>query len=446
VTGRQNRAEAWLMSATLLWSAAWSVLALWWTLAPGSYVLDAPGSDEPTSLPMILPPEAGSALFLALGLVGMMLAVLLARVRRGQRGRVPVLVTGAAYAAFFGLLVPDIQLLSFLGYPLALFGGPILIVILIAGARRHRWNLVVLLVIATVIGIGVVLGEIGKPILDLLREIRGGVARVGPRPIVLAIALVGGLLFAATTVTAARRGAPSRTDAARARSAERLQRWGRAATIVAAICPLPYALIRLTWLTPWPQGLGPGHNEMLDEVRLFGVALGLAALGGAWLTLGLILRWGEVWPAWLPGLRGRPVPVLAAVVPASLVAVVLCSASVSLVAMAVRAGDPGLVLFIPAPIWGPALALATYAYYQRRTSPQLADGIVGTDQSHPSSLLEVDLEENAHFDLESGRFPQDQRAGQRNQRVERRHEHVADVFPAQPEHDRIRQSSSDGSE
>jgi hypothetical protein len=66
--------------------------------------------------------------------------------------------------------------------------------------------------------------------------------------------------------------------------------------------------------------------------------------------------------------------VQAAVVPAGLVAVALCAASVSLVVMAIRAGSPELLLFIPAPVWGPALLLATYSFYRRRTDPPLPEG------------------------------------------------------------------------
>lgn len=80
-----------------------------------------------------------------------------------------------------------------------------------------------------------------------------------------------------------------------------------------------------------PVAPGCSRRDRLHRrrLRVFGILLGLAALGGAVLTLGLVSRWGEVFPAWLPGFRGRPVPVLAAVVPATLVAVVLCASSIS---------------------------------------------------------------------------------------------------------------------
>jgi hypothetical protein len=87
----------------------------------------------------------------------------------------------------------------------------------------------------------------------------------------------------------------------------------RRLTIVAALGPVPYALARATWLTPWPQFGGP-VEDMPPEVRLWGLLLGGAAALGAVLTIGLIRPWGEVFPRWMPGLAGRPVPIRAAAV------------------------------------------------------------------------------------------------------------------------------------
>src|SRR5699024_11857442 len=52
----------------------------------------------------------------------------------------------------------------------------------------------------------------------------------------------------------------------------------RRLTIIAACGPLPYALIRLTWLTPWPL-LGGCVAEADPSLRLWGLAIS----GGAWL-------------------------------------------------------------------------------------------------------------------------------------------------------------------
>lgn len=348
-----------LLAAT--WSALCAAAAIWWLFEPDAYVLDEGVSEEPSGLMMLIPPRVGAVAFLLVGVLGIGVAAALARVGRHSPTRGLVLGAGAVLALVLAVAVPDVQLLSFLGYALAILGGPILLVLLLAGVARHRRNLVWLGVLALAVGVGVALGEIGEPTVRLLRNIAGGLERVGPRPLVLAGMLLGGLLFAAATLLAARR-----VRVVADRNGRRLQRWGRAATVVAALCPLPYATIRMTWLTPWPQGLGPGHEAMLDDVRVFGVCLGLAALGGAWLTLGLIRPWGETWPAWLPRLRGRPVPVLAAVIPAGVVAAILCAAAISHVMMAAANDELWLIWAIPAPIWGPALALATYAYARRR--------------------------------------------------------------------------------
>ncbi len=360
--GTVRRRDGSLTALAVLWSALCAGLGLWWVLAPEAYPLYE--ADAPMGLMESVPPGVAARTVLVLGLAGTGLATLLGRTDVHTPGRRALLLAGAGYAAVFGLLVPDVQLLAFLGYATALIGPIVVVVMLAVGARRHPRNLLLLALIGGAVALGVVTGEIGGPTLDMLREIRDGVRRVGVRPAVLVVMAAGGVLFAALTVAAARRGSSQHlTPEARAR----LDRWGRAATWVAAASPMPYALIRLTWLTPWPQGAPGGPDAIGPGVRVFGILLGLAALGGAALTLGLIYRWGEVFPAWLPALRGRPVPVWAAVVPASIVAVVLCASAVSLVLMSTRDGASWLAAAIPAPVWGPALALATYAYYRRRT-------------------------------------------------------------------------------
>jgi len=124
-------------------------------------------------------------------------------------------------------------------------------------------------------------------------------------------------------------------------------------------------------LTPWPVGM-PSGDVLEPAIRLFGLTLGAAALGGAVLTVGLIRPWGEVWPSWIPVLRGRPVPVRFPVIAGGLVAVVLLAATPGLVGPGISgllAGDlhraAFLVLFPTLP-WGLALGVAVLAYAQRR--------------------------------------------------------------------------------
>jgi hypothetical protein len=172
-------------------------------------------------------------------------------------------------------------------------------------------------------------------------------------------ALVWGLLGARTALRG-RAGRPAWT------SPEAAARWGRVATVVAALCALPYGLLRMTWLTPWPFGMDPAEFAAVPEMRLHGLLLGLAALAGAVLTTGLVARWGEVWPRWVPVVRGRPVPRAAAVVPGGVVAALFTVAAVPMMIMSIASGELwGLVVF-PFVVWGPALGIAVLGYALRR--------------------------------------------------------------------------------
>jgi hypothetical protein len=87
---------------------------------------------------------------------------------------------------------------------------------------------------------------------------------------------------------------------------------GVAATVVAMICPMPYAVIRLAWSQGW--GLGAPEPFVASTLRnqpenvYIEPVLASFALGGALLTLGLLCRWGRIFPRWIPVLRGRAVP------------------------------------------------------------------------------------------------------------------------------------------
>ena len=111
--------------------------------------------------------------------------------------------------------------------------------------------------------------------------------------------------------------------------------------------------------------------------------LGNFILVGAVLMLGLVQRWGEVFPRWMIGLAGRRVPIALAVVPASLASVLLIVGGIGIwfgspqmVANAAAAGSEGAGLIgeivfqlgptLLFPVWGVALAVATLGYYFRR--------------------------------------------------------------------------------
>lgn len=145
----------------------------------------------------------------------------------------------------------------------------------------------------------------------------------------------------------------------------------RTFTVIAALGPLPYALARATWLTPWPMIGGP-IADLSPETRLWGVLLGAAAVSGSVLTIGLIRPWGEVFPRWLPRLAGQPVPVAAAAVPGGIVAAIVTAAAVP-VLVGMSTSDLGVVdkalaiLLFPFWLWGPMLALAVWGYVGHRS-------------------------------------------------------------------------------
>jgi hypothetical protein len=63
-------------------------------------------------------------------------------------------------------------------------------------------------------------------------------------------------------------------------------------------------------------------------------------LAGAFLTLGLIQRWGEIFPRWVPYLSGKRVPPAMAIVPASLISVIVTSAGLQVVRGLLANGFP----------------------------------------------------------------------------------------------------------
>ena len=145
--------------------------------------------------------------------------------------------------------------------------------------------------------------------------------------------------------------------------------------MIAAVCALPYGLVRLTWLTPWPLAGSAAELAAHPEIRLHGLLLGLAALAGAVLTTGLVAA-GARFAALAPVLRGRPVPVAAAVVPGTLVATLFTVAAIPFSAMAVSSGTPEMLLYFPFPIWGPALGAAVLAYALRRRGDTAGPGTI----------------------------------------------------------------------
>jgi hypothetical protein len=160
---------------------------------------------------------------------------------------------------------------------------------------------------------------------------------------------------------------------------EAAARWGRCCVWIAIAAPASYASSRIAWALDLPYGVTRDWlREMrADEPSIFvgGALIASLGLAGATLTFGLVARWGEVWPRWVPLLRGREVRPMVPVVPALTVAVLLLSAGKGWLVGASQG-------YLPEPVfsenwatvifgatllpWGIALAGAGYAYWLRR--------------------------------------------------------------------------------
>jgi hypothetical protein len=365
------------------WSALAVLLGLWWW-ATGSYPFGPSDPQDDGSVLAVVPAAVAPSLLVGAGALGILVAVVAAAgARRAAAGRdaggaatALVVTTAVLHGVAFLLLAPGTSLLVLAGYLMAALGPVVLLGTLLAGALRSRLAggaaavLVLALVAAWLTGIadGPVVGEWASQFAQAL-------LRTGPRMLVLLFLAGGGALWLAVGWAAVRTVAGGALP--QWARPERAARWGRVATVVAALCALPYVLVRVTWLTPWPLGVPEGADlQAMEAVRLQGLLLGGAAVAGAVLTTGLVARWGEVWPRWVPGLRGRPVPVAAAVVPATLVGVLLCAAAGPMTVTAFQKGQPVVLLMFPLPVWGPALGLAALGYALRRRSAAARPGTI----------------------------------------------------------------------
>ncbi|MEV4430042.1 hypothetical protein AB0K23_32695 [Streptomyces sp. NPDC049602] len=163
-------------------------------------------------------------------------------------------------------------------------------------------------------------------------------------------------------------------------------RWARHAAMGAALTNVPSALWRLAIAVGIPVGLARSEYEAMGAPGWGSLALlGLSLVSElfAFLTLGLVQSWGETWPRWIPYLRGRRVPVLAATVAAGLGALATTIYGVLFVwttfhgEMAASAWGTWLlnVAYLPLLLWGLLLAAVTVHYYRRRTAAVVVDGV-----------------------------------------------------------------------
>ncbi|MER7949623.1 hypothetical protein ABTY59_19755 [Streptomyces sp. NPDC096079] len=141
---------------------------------------------------------------------------------------------------------------------------------------------------------------------------------------------------------------------------------------------LPASLWRLP--AAFDAGIGIGERAYVVFLSVFSEAVAFTAIG-------LVARWGEVVPSWVPVLRGRRIPPAAVLVPAALGATALTllwtvlALATQLMGTTIRGdalpadfpSETGgwtavsfYLCYAPLVLWGPLLGVLTVAYGRRR--------------------------------------------------------------------------------
>ncbi len=349
--------QRWAPYAAVAWSLIYAALGVYW-MAGGRGFPYGPESAS-GDLGPLLGRLGSSVAWIVVSMAGIPAAVMGITMLRGVRGRALrtlFLAAGGLLAGLLLLLMTSLDLLVKFGYSLyavlSLFTDP----------------------------------EIGRKILGSWTQ-WGTIHQL--------LCLLGGFLWLAATACYARLSRDAclycgRRDGPQGwTSPDQAARWGRIAVHVGVVAPVFYALTRYVWALGFPLGMNEELFRLGQESGkwLFGALFfGNFMLAGAALMLGLVQRWGEVFPRWMIGLSGRRVPIALAVVPASLTSVLLVVGGIGIwsglpqmIANAAAAGAEGTGLIgeiifqlgptLLFPVWGLALAVATLGYYYRRRGP-----------------------------------------------------------------------------
>lgn len=347
--------QHWAPYAAVAWSLIYAVLGIYWAVSGRGF----PYASETASNSMgpLVGQLGPGVAWIVVMMAGIPAAAVGTAMLRGVRSRAlrPLLTTaGALLGGILLLLMTDLNLLALFGYiPFTIFK-------LFTG------------------------GDVGYYVEELAQS---AVAHQ-------LLCLIGGFLWLAATIVYVRRSGDACLYCGRRDGAEGWPRpnqaaaWGRIAVYVSMVTPILYALTRFAWALGFPLGMSEEFLRRGQESGIWISGLFLATFGlvGAVLTLGLVQRWGEVFPRWMIGLAGRRVPVTLAIVPASFVSVMLIVGGVviwsgldRMVAASAAAGAKdieliGEVVFqlgptLLFPVWGVALAVAALGYYYRRRGP-----------------------------------------------------------------------------
>jgi hypothetical protein len=356
VRGGVHGWQRWAPYAAVAWSLLYAALGITWAVSGRGFPFTA--AAVPDALGPLLGRFGPGVAWTVVLLAGLPAVALGTVMLRGVRGRVlrPLLITdGGLLTGALLLLMTSLDLLMMFGYI------PYAIRSLFSGA------------------------QFGQNYLQSLTQWT---------MIYQVLCLLGGFLWLAATVCYSRRSLGaclvcSHRDSPQGwQGADQAACWGRVAVYVALIAPVPYAFTRYAWALGFPLGMSQEYLRQGHERDTWISGLFLATFGpvGALLMLGLVQRWGEVFPRWVLGLAGRRVPIALALVPAALVSVLLIvggigiwSGLAGLTANLAASGVEGMALIwgiifqlgptLLLPLWGLALAVAALGYYFRRRGP-----------------------------------------------------------------------------
>ncbi|WP_446665310.1 hypothetical protein [Flexivirga sp. B27] len=147
---------------------------------------------------------------------------------------------------------------------------------------------------------------------------------------------------------------------------------------------------------------GQGPQLIPDSwTTVYVIGLSVISEGLAFLAFGLVCRWGEVFPRWVPRLRGRRVPIMGAVIPAAIGSTLLLVFPYAMFMDLVLGRTVGgasndttgmvthgwqtvafAVSYLPLVAWGPLLGALTVHYYRRRR-PQTQAPTTESDGNTP---------------------------------------------------------------